>query len=91
MYSAPSTVVAALSTETVFAALVEIYNRELLEDYAGKGEVFETLGLPGSQERAALIEDAGTLYDRRLTDGSTFRFEYAYGGGIGFAGPVDGG
>ncbi len=78
VYSAPSTVAAALSTETVFAALVEIYNRELLEDYAGKGEVFETLGLPGSQERAALIEDAGTLYDRRLTDGSTFRFEYAY-------------
>lgn len=78
VYSAPSTVTAALSTETVFAALTEIYDREILKDFAEEAGVFEPLGLPGSRERRELAAEAGALYDRRITDGSTFRFEYSY-------------
>lgn len=78
VYSAPSTVAAELSTETVLAALMELYDRQILENYIGEGEVFESLGLPGTPERMKGIEEGGRLYDRRLRDGSTFRFEYSY-------------
>ncbi len=59
VYSAPSTVTAALSTETVFAALTEIYDREILKDFAEEAGVFEPLGLPGSRERRELAAEAG--------------------------------
>lgn len=78
VYSAPSTVAAPLSTETVFAALMEIYDRELLVDYVGTSEVFEVLGAPGSREREQAAAQSGKLYDHRLTDGSTFRFDYSF-------------
>lgn len=46
VYSAPSTVTASLSTETVFAALMEIYDRELLTGYVAKESLFDSLGAP---------------------------------------------
>lgn len=78
VYSAPSTVVAPLSTETVFAALMEIYDRELLVDYVGTSALFEPLGTPGSVDREQAAAQAGEFYDSRLTNGSTFRFEYNF-------------
>lgn len=79
VYSAPSTVAAALSTETVFAALMELYDKELLMDYAGDGEAFQSLGEPGSPERQEARQKAGELYEKWTENGSTFRFVYFYG------------
>lgn len=78
VYSAPSTVAAALSTETVFAALMEIYDRELLVDYMGSSDLFDLIGIPGSQDRKEAAAKTGELYDERLQSNSTFRFEYSF-------------
>lgn len=78
VYSAPSTVAAALSEETVFGALMEIYNGDILERYVEESDIFYPLGLPGSPERGKVKEEAAGLYGRRLRDGSAFRFEYSY-------------
>lgn len=78
VYSAPSTVVASLSTETVFAALMEIYDRELLVNYVESSDLFEPLGTPGSGDREQAGAQAGNFYDTRLENGSTFRFEYSF-------------
>ena len=54
VYSAPSTVAAALSTETVFAALMKIYNGELLADYVANNELFRlsvSVPVPGQRWR----------------------------------------
>lgn len=80
VYSAPSTVAASLSTETVFAALMEMYDRELLMDYTANGELFEPLGEPGSPGRLQAAEQSGRLYDKWLGNGSTFRFVYSFMG-----------
>lgn len=81
VYSAPSTVAASLSTETVFAALMEIYDRELLMDYVAGESLFDVLGAPGSADREQAAEQSGALYDKWLDNGSTFRFEYSFQGG----------
>lgn len=87
VFAAPSTVVDALSTETVFAALMEIYNKALLQDYVVE-ELFKALeNMPGnggssnpepgsmlSRDQAA--KQSGELYDKWLNNGSTFHFEY---------------
>lgn len=78
VYTAPSTVTASLSAETVFAALMELYDREILEDYAAEGPAFEQLGEPGSELRKEAAVKAGQLYGKWLNNGSTFRFEYRY-------------
>lgn len=65
VYSAPSTVLADLSTEVVFAALMKLYDREIFLDYVQEGE-------------KGLEELAGQLYDKWLNNGSTFRFAYHY-------------
>ena len=78
VYSAPSTVSASLSTETVFAALMEIYDRQLLMDYVGEESLFEQLGAPGSAQREQAAAQSGELYDKWLANGSTFRFEYSF-------------
>lgn len=78
VYSAPSTVLASLSTETVFAALAQQYDRELLVDYAASGTIFEELGAAGTAKRAEAAQEAGKLYDKWLNNGSTFHFEYEY-------------
>jgi len=59
VYSAPSTVVDALSTETVFAEMIRLYDKELLVEYVETDEVFESLGaasgpsVPGSFDAAS--------------------------------------
>ena len=70
VYSAPSTVLAELSTETVFAALMKLYDKEIFLDYITEAEQ-----LP-QQMADQLIETAGNLYDKWLSNGNTFRFEY---------------
>ena len=79
VYSAPSTVAASLSTETVFAALMELYDKEILENYAATGEAFSGLGEPGSHSRLEAASQAGELYDKWKENGSTFHFQYVYG------------
>ena len=69
--SSPSTVLAELSTETVYAGLIDVYGEEILRQY------FESSGV--------LPADAGwehleMLYQRYLTDGSTFSFAYTTAG-----------
>lgn len=80
VYSAPSTVAASLSTETVFAALMEIYDRELLVDYVSGDSLFDALE---SADREQAAGQAGQLYDKWLGNGSTFRFEYSFQDGEG--------
>lgn len=89
VYSAPSTVLAALSTETVFASLMKLYDREIFVDYAVESvtvreeETADGSGVPGGGELAGGSEKkleklAGELYDKWLNNGSTFRFEYRW-------------
>lgn len=85
VYSAPSTVAASLSTETVFAALMEIYDRDLLTAYVAEESLFDSLGAPGSRDREQSALEAGALYDKWLDNGSTFRFEYSFQGQEGAA------
>ncbi|MCI8454175.1 MAG: hypothetical protein HFE84_06125 [Lachnospiraceae bacterium] len=84
VYSAPSTVTAELSTETVFAKLVQLYDRKLLQAYVKDGKAFE--GLSDAAEIDETVRRAGELYDRWLTKGGVFRFEYLYGLGAGESG-----
>lgn len=76
VYSAPSTVTATLSTEVVFSVLMELYDRTLLQDYVRSDELFDSLGEPDGEARSELSAQAGSLYDKWLTNDSTFRFEY---------------
>ncbi len=78
VWSAPSTVTASLSTETVFAALMELYGRELTKGYAMSGEAFSALGKPGTERRAEVSDKAGILYDKWMEQGGTFQFQYVY-------------
>ncbi len=78
VWSAPSTVTASLSTETVFAALMELYGRELTKGYAMSGEAFSALGEPGTERRAEVSDKAGALYDKWMEQGGTFHFQYVY-------------
>ena len=80
VYSAPSTVAAALSTETVFAALMKIYNGELLADYVAENELFDPLGTAGGEAREKAAAQARELYAKWLESGSTFRFQYQFQG-----------
>lgn len=65
VYSAPSTVAAGLSTEVVFAALMELYDKELFVEYVENGGVFEGQSLAGQ---------AASLYETWLNSGTTFHF-----------------
>ncbi|MGL5435763.1 MAG: hypothetical protein ACRDBO_10260 [Lachnospiraceae bacterium] len=85
VYSAPSTVLSKLTTEIVFAALAENYNRHLLKEYVAYSELFDDIDPAGTKERAELAGQAETLYDKWLSGDATFRFETSYQGqeGIG--------
>lgn len=76
----PSTVAAALSTETVFAGLFRVYGRELLEQYAMEGAAFET-ARDEEADPGAVWTEVEALYERYLADGSTFAFRYETVGG----------
>lgn len=68
--SAPSTVLAELSTEVVYARLIEVYGRELLKTYSEEGEGLSFLP---EEERWEALEP---LYEKYASNGSTFSFEY---------------
>lgn len=68
--TSPSTMVASLSSEVVFAALMEEYGRTLLEDYAGSQEAFSFA------DKDAVWAELEGLFDRYLTNRSTFSFAY---------------
>jgi len=78
IYSAPSTVTAALAGEVVLAAMIQLYDQDLFTDYVLKHEIFETIAPAGSSEREAIAREATGLYDKWSTNESTFRFTYAY-------------
>ena len=63
VYSAPSTVAAKLSAEPVFAAMIELYDRELFLQYVEEKQAEST-------DKNA----AGELYDKWKENGSTFHF-----------------
>ncbi len=77
VYSAPSTVTAKLSTEVVFSVMIELYDKDLLEDYVRNSELFTAAGEPESQKREIAAQKAGELYDKWRESGATFHFEYA--------------
>lgn len=77
VYSAPSTVTARLSTEVVFSVMMELYDRNLLEDYVEHGELFDAIGEAGSPLRTEAAKKSGELYDAWMDSGRTFHFEYA--------------
>lgn len=68
--SAPSTVLAELSMEVVYARLIEVYGRELLKTYSEEGEGLSFLP---EEERWEALEP---LYEKYASNGSTFSFEY---------------
>ena len=71
VYSAPSTVAAALSTETVFAALMKIYNGELLADYVAENELFDPLGTAGGEAREKAAAQGRDGEDRDVAGSQT--------------------
>ena len=73
VYTAPSTVLQALSSEVVFAALIERYGRDLLTDFVKKDELFSEF-----HGDAAAV---GQLFDKYDQNGSTFSFAYETVGG----------
>ena len=68
--SAPSTVLAELSTEVVYARLIDVYGRELLKTYSEEGEGLSFLP---EEERWEALEP---LYEKYASNGSTFSFAY---------------
>lgn len=72
--TAPSTVAAQLSTETVFSVLMEHYDRMLLTEYVEEDQLFAPLD--AQDQRAGAAEEAGKLYDEYQNNGSTFSFDY---------------
>lgn len=89
VYSAPSTVLAQLSTEVVSAALMELYDREIFVNTITESELVRQAvsesrgGLGAGHLDPAVFEEelaktAGDLYDKWMGNKSTFRFEYGY-------------
>ncbi len=71
VYSAPSTIAAKLASETVFAAMIELYDRDLFVNYVEQaGERLKA----GDLEQ--LSKEAGQMYSQWLENGSTFHFTY---------------
>ena len=74
----PSTTVGELASECVFAGIFEVYGRELLEEYVTTGAAFDGIQ---TWDRAKLWAEVEPLYDKALSDGSTFAFAYETAGG----------
>lgn len=75
IYTAPSTVAAKLSSETVFAELIRIYDRELFSSYAAEAEIFDEAEQTGAG-REVIQKQADELYQKWKENGSTFHFVY---------------
>lgn len=80
VYTAPSTVTASLASETVFAALIRNYDKDLLQDYVMDGQAFDGLGETGNAARKEAALLAGELYNKWSSNGGTFRFVYEEAG-----------
>lgn len=78
VYSSPASVVTSLSTETVVAELLSIYDKQLLTGYIGENELFHAIGRPGTPARMEAAGLVGGLYDKWSSNDSTFRFTYQY-------------
>lgn len=78
VYSAPSTVLASLSTEVVFASLMELYGKEIFLDYVTQQQIVGEAALAAGYDSTSLETQAGQLYDKWKHNGSTFHFEYGY-------------
>lgn len=76
VYSAPSTVLASLSTEVVFASLMELYGKEIFLDYIIEQETVEEAAASAGTDSRQLEALARELYDKWMGNGSTFRFQY---------------
>lgn len=79
VYSAPSTIAAELSSEVVFAAMIELHDRELFAEYmkemldtAETGEKDDTSGTILAPAQDDILE----AYDKWKENGSTFHFTY---------------
>ena len=70
VYSAPSTVAARLASETVFAAVIKLYDRELFCQYM-------------EEKTGEEIQASGVIYDKWKENGSTFDFTYELTNGQG--------
>ena len=68
----PSTTVADLASEVVFAGMFEVFGRELLESYVEEGEAFSEAREAGGP----VWNDLELLYKKYRSDGSTFSFVY---------------
>lgn len=72
--TAPSTVAAKLSAETVFSVLMAAYDGNLLKDYVSKSKIFQPLD--GAGQRSHAVHDSEKLYEKYRHNGSTFHFDY---------------
>lgn len=78
LYISPATVAGSISTETVFAALASLYDKELLMDYVKEGEAFLDLGEANDSTRIRAAEEAGEIYNRWNGSSGLFHFQYVY-------------
>lgn len=76
VYSAPSTVLASLSTEVVFAALMELYGKDIFVNYISGQELVGEMAAAAGMDNRQLAVQAEEAYERWMGNGSTFRFQY---------------
>lgn len=76
VYSAPSTVLASLSTEVVFSSLMEVYGKELFLDYIFQQNTVSEAALSVGVNERQLEDQAEGLYNKWMGNGSTFHFQY---------------
>lgn len=70
LYRAPSTVADALSSEVVFAALMEEYGKEILMDFMTSDQLFAEL------DQELVRRETEELWEKYRSGGSTFSFVY---------------
>lgn len=70
VYSAPSTIMADLSKEVVFASVIEVYGEDILEQFVEGNELFTAF------DEIQIKEDLGQIYEKQRSGGGTFSFRY---------------
>ncbi len=83
VYSAPSTVLASLSTEVVFSSLMEVYGSELFQDYVLEQHIVSEAAASLGVDERQLNEEVSGLYEKWMGNGSTFHFQYRQSGANG--------